>query len=205
MVQMMKRMVLFAAALAVYGGVASAAIPGTTDYMRRTSPMISGTVCSVGDREIVVDTDRGEQVTLVMDSRTMLPTDLAPGMVMKAEFRVMENGQYYVTRIIPIRDANSAQKLDAYMQHHDHDWDASRVSTTHRRYWNGEPSTAAEPAAMVRAGASEPLVAADASTSSHRPETLPQTGSLLPLVGLLGLLALGGAGILMVIRRRARA
>jgi hypothetical protein len=92
--------------------------------------------------------------------------------------------------------------LDAYMQHGDHDGHASRETVIHPRSWKGEPSTAAEP---VATGASEPLAAADASTSSHRPKTLPQTSSLLPLIGLLGLLALGGAGVIMVTRRLARA
>jgi hypothetical protein len=91
--------------LVIWVGTAFSAIPNTTDFLNRTSPMISGTVFSVDDRQIVVDTDQEQRVTLVMDSRTMLPVDLAPGMVMRAEFRVMENGQYYVNRITPIRDA----------------------------------------------------------------------------------------------------
>jgi hypothetical protein len=56
--------------LVLWAGTAFAAIPSTTDFLSRTSP------------------------TLVMDSRSKLPVDLAPGMVILAELRAMENGQY---------------------------------------------------------------------------------------------------------------
>ena len=65
--------------LALCAGTAFASIPGTSEHVLRTEPMIVGTVGAVGDRKLIVDTDQNEQVTLMMDSRTMLPVDLAPG------------------------------------------------------------------------------------------------------------------------------
>ena len=59
-----------------------AAVPSTTAYHFSSYPMILGTVVTVNDHQMVVDTDQGERVTLEVDTRTMASRDLAPGMVM---------------------------------------------------------------------------------------------------------------------------
>lgn len=211
---MTKQVIMFAAALLVLGtGGARAAIPNTTDYLHRTMPMISGVVSSVDDRQIVVDTDQDQRVTLVMDSRTLLPIDLAPGMMMRAEFRVMENGQYYVTRIMPIRDGANARRAQASRRERDQALDLARANTARRyagRGTNGPFMTATQPAVIepspvAAGGEAEELMAADASRTSDRPETLPQTAGAQPMIGLLGLLALGGASVLMLRRQLCRA
>ena len=76
--------------------------------------MISGTVVTVNDRQMVVNTDQGEQVTLEMDSRTMAPRDLAPGMVMRAEFLALEDCRFYARRITPLRGGMPTDRLQAY-------------------------------------------------------------------------------------------
>lgn len=199
---MLKRMVVFAAAMLALGaGTALAAIPNTSDYLHRTTPMISGTVVSVDDQQIVVDTDQGKQVTMVMDSHTMLPVDLAPGMYMRAEFRVMENGQYYVNRITPVREGRNSRHADAYWNGRGQDLDLTRAHATQQDPVPGS----SEP--MVTAGQPAPAeaaVAADVSAPSNRPEALPQTAGRQPLIALLALLALGGAGAMMLARRSNR-
>jgi LPXTG-motif cell wall-anchored protein len=100
--------------LAMPIGTALAAVPSTTAYRFSSHPMISGTVVTVNDREMIVDTDQGEQVTLLMDSRTMTPRDLAPGMVMRAEFLAQEDCRFYAQRIVPVRDGTSTNRLQAY-------------------------------------------------------------------------------------------
>ena len=52
-------------------GTAMAAVPSTTAYHFSSHPMISGTVVTVNDHQMVVDTDQGEQIPLQLDSRTM--------------------------------------------------------------------------------------------------------------------------------------
>lgn len=102
------------ALLAMTAGIALAAAPSTTAYRFSSHPMISGTVVTVNDREMVVNTDQGEQVTLLMDSRTMAPRDLGPGMVMRAEFMAQEDCRFYAQRIVPVRNGTSTDRLQAY-------------------------------------------------------------------------------------------
>lgn len=95
------------------------AIPPSVAYQFSSHPMISGSVVSVNDRAMVVNTDQGEQVTLLMDSQTMAPLDLAPGMVMRAEFVAQEDCKFYARRIIPIRHGMSTNRSQAYAGAHD--------------------------------------------------------------------------------------
>lgn len=110
----MKTVIGSVLAAMVLAGSALAAIPSTTAYLLATQPMITGKVASVNDHVLVVDTDRGERVTLAVDSKTMVPTDLAPGMVMRVEFKSMPDGHKYARRVIPIRDGMSAGRELAY-------------------------------------------------------------------------------------------
>jgi LPXTG-motif cell wall-anchored protein len=193
---MMKRCAVLAAALmALSAGIALAAIPNTTDYLHQTTPMISGRVFSVDDRQIVVDTDQNQRVTLVMDSRTMLPVDLAPGMEMRAEFRVMENGQYYVSRIIPMRDGPATPKVAANENAGANPTDSALASTT------APQQRAATPREVV---SEQAPMAHDAPAAAETARTLPQTASSRPLIAIAGVLALAGAGALMFKRRIAR-
>ncbi len=102
------------AVLALTSGAAQAAVPSTTAHHFSSHPMISGTVVTVTDHQMVVNTDQGEQVTLELDSRTMAPRDLAPGMVMRAEFLALEDCHFYAQRIMPIRSGMSTSRLQAY-------------------------------------------------------------------------------------------
>ncbi len=113
---LLRRMVAGAFALTVMLtiGNALAAIPTTTAYHFSSHPMISGTVVTVNDHQMVVNTDQGEQITLNMDSHTMAPRDLAPGMVMRADFVALDNCHFYAQRIMPIRSGMSTERLQAY-------------------------------------------------------------------------------------------
>ena len=102
------------ALLAMTLGTAAAQVPSTTAFFFSSHPMISGTVVSVNDHQMVVDTDQGEQVTLEVDSRTMAPRDVAPGMVMRAEFKALEDCRLYAERIMPIRSGMSTDRMQAY-------------------------------------------------------------------------------------------
>src|SRR4029450_12827204 len=98
------------ALMALTIGAAQAAVPSTTAYHFSSHPMISGTVVPVNDHQMIVNTDQGEQVTLEVDSRTLAPRDLAPGMAMRAEFVALEDCRFYAQRIMPIRDGMSTSR-----------------------------------------------------------------------------------------------
>ena len=98
------------AGLALMSSVALAgnmptAVPSTTEYIIETRPMIIGTVASVNDHGIVInaESDHGAPVSLKMDTRTMLPTDLA-GREHGAH-RVPRDGKRRLLRpaIVPLR------------------------------------------------------------------------------------------------------
>lgn len=178
------------------------ATPGTAAFRYSTEPMVSGNVIAVNDHRLVVETDQGQRVALVMDSNTMVPGDISPGSNMRAEFREMKDGRYYATRVSRIGRRAPARE-QAYAHTRDSDWaiaqnvsdDCGSVRADARNTTSSE---------MERRGtmaAPEPVVSTSASVPAvERPKVLPQTASRQPLVLLAGLLALGAAGGLTVIR-----
>ena len=171
--------VVAALVLTLVAGAAMAAVPSTTDYLLATQPMISGKVISVNDHQMVMSTDKGEQVTLAVDSRTMVPTDLGPGMIARVEFKVTEDGRYIARRVIPIREGVSRDRELAYARVHDQGMRTASMS----------------------GGGMHDHAMATASMPGGADESLPQTASPQPLFLLLGTLALGAAGALALVRR----
>ena len=185
-------------------GANMTATPTTADYVFSTRPMMSGRVVSVNDHQLIVDTDQGQRVGLVMDSRTMVPSEVAPGSVVRAEFRPMNDGRFFATRIAQT-SSGIADREQAYTHTRDSDLALAQNTTdcgcantvTHSTTMSSvieRHDTDVKPVAVVADPVPEPVV-----------ETLPQTASSQPLILLLGLLALGGAGAIMVARTRRTA
>jgi len=107
------------ALVALMAGAALAADPASMTYYFSSHPMISGTVVSVNDHQMVVNTDQGEQVTLEVDTRTMAPRDLHPGMVIRADFRALEDCRLYAQVVTPLRGSESTERMQAYANTHD--------------------------------------------------------------------------------------
>lgn len=93
---------------------ARAATPGTTAHFFSSHPMISGHIVSVNDHQLIVNTDQGEQVTLDIDSRTLAPRDVQPGMVVRTEFVAMPDCHFYAERIMPLRTGTSGVREQVY-------------------------------------------------------------------------------------------
>lgn len=93
---------------------ARAATPGTTAHFFSSHPMISGHIVTVNDHQLIVNTDQGEQVTLDIDSRTQVPRDVQPGMVVRTEFVAMPDCHFYAERIMPLRTGMSADREQVY-------------------------------------------------------------------------------------------
>ena len=170
-------------------GTVMIATPTTADYQFSTRSMISGSVVSVNDHRLVVDTDQGQRVGLVMDSNTMVPGEVAPGSILRAEFTPMKDGRYYAKRISRIGSGVAARE-----QAYAHTGDSEFVIAQN-------PSDCG----FVSAGTGNTMMSAVVTPSApapvvERPETLPQTASKQPLILLLGLFALGSAGLITVVR-----
>jgi LPXTG-motif cell wall-anchored protein len=100
--------------LVMTAGSVLAAIPSTTEYLNALQPMLTGKVISVNEHQVVVATEQGETVVLALDSRSMVPVDVAPGMAARVEFKVMDDGRKLVKRMIPIRSGMNANRELAY-------------------------------------------------------------------------------------------
>jgi hypothetical protein len=182
-------------------------VPGSADDWFSSRPMISGRVMAINDHRLVVETEQGKQVGLVMDSRTMVPGEVAPGSMMRAEFTQMKDGRYYANRIAVIEPGTVARE-QAYAHTRDSDVEIARTSAdcgfTTMASGNNATSTL-EPRqqpAEARNAATGPVAtqAPVAARAAEEPKVLPPTGSDQPLLLLAGLLALGGAGVIAAVR-----
>jgi hypothetical protein len=202
------------------------AMPGTQDHHYSSRPLISGRVMSVTDHRVVVETDQGRNVALVMDSRTMVPREISPGSLLRAEFREMDDGRYYAQRIHLI-GSEAEYREQAYANTVDNDFatagtigDCESIVPT--------PGTSATSASVASHAPTSGTGTTDhGATSDHmdhgattqtttdaeqdrvaaneaydRDGTLPETASQRPLYLLLGLLALGSAGVVTFLRLR---
>lgn len=174
------------------------AAPTTADYQFSTRPMMTGRVLSVNDHRLLVETDQGQRVGMVMDSRTMVPGEVEAGSLMRADFVQMKDGRYYAKRISRI-GTDVVEREPAYAHTRDSDLALARNSADCGFVSMASPVTATVVESPVRTPG--PVVAGPVA-EVERPPTLPQTASRQPLLLLLGLLSLAGAGLLLVGRVR---
>jgi LPXTG-motif cell wall-anchored protein len=182
-------------------GMKMTATPTTAGYQFSTRPMISGRVISVNDHRVVVETDQGQRVGMVMDSRTMVPGEVAPGTEMRAEFTQMKDGRYYAKRISR-NGSGIANREQAYAHTRDNDvvtaGNAPDCGFVSAATGNGVTSVIERRRGVVDA---DPVVLQSAAVpATKRPETLPQTASNQPLILLLGLLSVASAGLVRAVR-----
>jgi LPXTG-motif cell wall-anchored protein len=137
-----------------------------------------------------------------MDSHTMIPPDLAPGMVVRAEFKATEDDAYYAKRIVPIRGAVVTNHDMAVLETAPLE-QGTPITEVYR-----EEVVVSRPVVVAPVPVAEPV--SDAAVVDDTPfasdmsseESLPQTASQQPLMALLALLSLGAAGAVSFVRRR---
>ena len=116
--------------LALTAGFALAAVPTTTDHRNATQPMITGTAMLVNEHQLLVNTEQGEEVLLTLDSRSMVPADLSAGMMMRVEFKYLDDGTRYAERVIPIRGGQKVTRELAYSTEQESDHLAASYAST---------------------------------------------------------------------------
>jgi LPXTG-motif cell wall-anchored protein len=175
-------------------------IPSTEAYRIATEPMLAGHVAMVNDHKLVVDTDQGHAVPVEMDSRTLIPTDLQSGIGVRVEYKSMENGTKLATRVIALRDYEGNEREMAMNEEN-----GENEAVVANNVDNSSTATTADNGAAenAEAGTVNDHDADDVNAKTDE-DRLPQTASDRPLIGLMGLLALGAAGTLAA-RRRFRA
>ena len=205
----MKSLVLCALAVLALSGAASANVSPLSNAPAAYTPevpVIEGTVVTVTDLSMVVHTSQGEEVTVLMDSRTLVPNDLAPGMVMRAEFKVMENGSYYAKRVVPIRGDEESQRRvayahmganDTYAGVETSDDDDAGVTAVNASHESEEAESNADARDATNANHDD-----DTMTADNEDGTMPNTAGSEPLLAVLGVLALVGGGLTWLWRPR---
>lgn len=113
--------VVFALLLMCTASGALAAIPSTADYRNATQPLITGRVLMVSEHDMVVSTEQGNEIPLTLDTRTMVPADLAQDMMVRVEFHFLDDGTRYAKRVIPIRSGQRVTRELAYSRERDDD------------------------------------------------------------------------------------
>jgi uncharacterized surface anchored protein len=215
-------MLLLLPALPARSSESVSAIPATMEHRLATMPYIAGTVVSVTSQQMVVNTDQGESVEIAMDSRTLRPSDLDKGMNMRVEFRILENGQYYAERIVPMRggsvkggemataDESSSGDQDSHVVAAGYTpatngTDAQSAQNADPSAQNqGTPATPSTPTTQDQG--TTPTTSTDASTSTtDDPKKLPKTATARPLMLLLAVIAFAFAGVSMYVRRKRTA
>jgi hypothetical protein len=185
-------------------GMLMKAIPTIEDHDFSARPMLSGRVVSVNDHRLVVQTDQGRMVAMVMDSRTMVPREISPGAGMRTEFTELKDGRYYAKRV-SLTGSAIADREQAYANTRDTDLavagnigDCVSVSPSPAN----AVTSALEPPAVVPAAVVPAPVVAQSSPApvAETPKLLPQTASRRPLFLMLGLLAVGAAGLSSLVR-----
>jgi LPXTG-motif cell wall-anchored protein len=139
---------------------------------------ITGSVVSFTDTALVLDTAVGQQ-TIQLDNRTSKPAMLHVGDRVTVDFVRNSTGVMIATAIRP-EGATTTESGVA-------------VST--------ETGTATETAPPVESSVQTEETTTTSATEGE--SALPETGSELPLAGLIGLLALAGAAGLRAARRNA--
>jgi LPXTG-motif cell wall-anchored protein len=164
----MKSVVVSVLALTVLAGSALAAIPNTMDYKLATEPLITGTIASINDHMMVVNKDQGGKVTLAVDTKTMVPTDVGPGMAMHVEFKAMPDGHLYARRITPIRGGMLAYaRTGGHAPAHVASAEGNGGETQNRRRAESLPQTASAQPLVLLLGLGA-LASAGALAASRR-------------------------------------
>lgn len=167
------------AMFALTAGIALAADPASMTYHFSSHPMISGTVVAVNDHQMVVNTDQGEQVTLELDTRTMAPRDLAPGLVVRVDFKALEDCRLYAQTVTPLRGNASPERTQAYANTHDSPDVIARNATAEGSENGSVPAATAATGARVTSqqaiGEHSPgaTMTATPSTADHHDSSRP--------------------------------
>jgi LPXTG-motif cell wall-anchored protein len=162
--------------------------------------MLAGEVAMVNDHKLVVDTDQGHSVSVEMDSRTLIPSDLQSGMGVRVEYKTMENGTKLATRVVPLRDYERNEREMAYNENEEYEENEAMPANNVEMSSTMADNEPRENEQAENAGNEHATANQSEESGEHQ---LPKTASNQPLIALLGLAALAAAGALAT-RRHLR-
>src|SRR2546423_3341785 len=188
------RTLLFAAACSLVLAAGAGAHPLRTAFPPSTTPMVSGEVVSATDHSVVLHTDENETMHFIVDSHSVVPELMTPGMRVSVEFRAMENGVFLAQRVVPLRPSENRNSQTTV--------NTSELDRERERYAMATPPSTVGELAMNDRGTEARYAsneggggtAAEERAENEQGEALPQTASNVPLIALLGLACLAAAG-----------
>lgn len=164
------------------------ASPSTVD----NPMMVMGTVVSISDASLVVKTDTGDRMIFVRNASSMIPAAVSPGTAVHVVYDSPSPGVLHVSNV----------EINV---------DGSGMSPSNTETTTRSSGTAGEAPASGTTSATDPSTGSSATTSGSvtggsqtgaGTETMPKTASPLPVIGLVGILALAGGLTLRIAARR---
>lgn len=203
----MKRfMILLVAFLAVSGaGIAAA----EDTYLPSNQPLIKGTVTEVGEHSVTVDSFNGERMTFTVDSRTVVPTSLQAGTRVKVEFHAMQDGRYHAARVTPFLPTEEEIASIRPMSNGNDDVNVRETTADDAKDADRYESTSRVGTETNRSHADQTSTTRDKNRDRDAnliadEDELPRTAGNGNWLAVIGLIALGAAGSLWLLRRRQR-
>lgn len=163
------------------------ASPSTVDNQM----MVMGTVVSVSDASLVVKTDTGDRMIFVRNASSMIPAAVSPGTAVHVVYDSPSPGVLHVSNV----------EINV---------DGSGMSPGNTETTTRSSGTAGEAPASGTTSATDPSTGSTTTSGSVTggsqtgagTETMPKTASPLPVIGLVGILALAGGLTLRIAARR---
>jgi LPXTG-motif cell wall-anchored protein len=172
-------------------------------------PVIIGTIVSMDARSITMDTHDGNTVELMVDSRTMMPTDMAPAAPMKVEYKVLDNGAYMAQRFSRVLGEEGRDLTARHEELYSREAYASTDTYSEPTVTYQPATSESEPVAqstftdLNNNGIDDALENQEAKpTETTEDERLPETAGTGSWIALLGVVSLAAAGGLSFTRRR---
>lgn len=220
----MKHTIAILAAVLVLASAGSAVAQQTLESVQaaplmKPSPALLGEVSSMNSHSVTVRTAREEEMVFEFDSRTVMPMTMPPGLRVKIEFHLMENGMHHAGRITRLEPGSlDWQALDkqlafaeqerARQEQLEAEQAAAEADEADHSHVATTSNESEQPVATYDDDASKEPVAANTTDDADRgvesAETeLPQTASPQPWLLVLGAAATSFAlGLGVALRRK---
>ena len=216
--------VAFAATVVTTSAPRAAQSPSTiADYLNRT-PTVIGSVTAADDHSVTLSTDSGSPMTFLVDSRSVVPAELPSGTQIRVEFHVLGADAFHAARITPLTGAEIRAREEMAQPHlrassESVEGTPTSMSTTEaegtapaqtietRPTSELPPRTAAANETSAPGSTVSPQTepsASEPADQSKEESQLPRTASSLPLVGMVGAVALAASIGIGFLRRRHR-
>jgi hypothetical protein len=150
------------------------------------SPTVLGEVVSMNSHSVTVRTAKDEEMVFEFDSRTVMPMTMPPGLRVKVEFHLMDNGMHHAGRITRLEPGSlDWEALDKQLSLADQE--RSRLEALEVEQATTDESFDVDNSRVTASNESqEPTVIDNDEGVAGAESELPRTASPQPLLLVLG-------------------